>query len=181
MRLLSHLTLHAALVLTYIFLETTFSAGWLFAISFLFYFVLTTRRPMMHVIAIVLVTLQFIATVVQSLILGSVVFFLINVYCLSINDSFLHTGAPEKETPETSESKIETVKTQEASSVGGEAEAPTPVRAKRRVMSPQAKAMVDEAVDEAREQERIRMEIYIDRTMQLRRIRSIENPSPPLT
>lgn len=90
MNWLVHLLVHAGLVSVFLYLEARYSAGWLFSMLFLSYFILTSRAPHLHIIAVLFMVLQVIATTIQSLLLGSLTFLLINLYCLLIDDEFLH-------------------------------------------------------------------------------------------
>ena len=160
MNVFSHLILHFTFIVTYTLLELNLSAGWLFAMAFLCYFILMTRRPFLHVIAVIFMTGHFIASALQSFLLGVSLFTLLNIYCISIDDSFLHSGNAQKVEPQFTE--ISPAKT-------------TPTdRARRRVMSPKDSGMLSNAVEEARERERIRANKHIDDLLKLKRVETIE-------
>lgn len=160
MNVLSHLILHFSFVVTYTLLELNLNAGWLFAMAFLCYFILMTRRPFLHVIAVVFMTGHFIASALQSFILGVSLFTLLNIYCISIDDSFLHSSQVQKEKPQPSvPSTSQTTPTD---------------RASRRMMSPEDSDKLSDAVKEARERERIRAEQKVEGLLRLKRVETIE-------
>ena len=160
MGVLSHLVLHFVFIIVYSFLEIKLDAGWLFAMAFLCYFILMTRRPYLHVLAVFFMTGHFVASAMQSFALGVTLFSLLNVYCLSIDDSFLHLGKPQEEKAPTSE----------------ESPSPTPAseRSTRRMISPEDSSKLSEAVREARERERLRAEQQVDDLLRLKRVETIE-------